>query len=75
MIDFDLDIPLELNHLIYIFVISLTWLGLSFWGDHQLHSYYEVLPQYAGLFITLSYWIGFVGIGIGVLLIIWVLVE
>lgn len=71
----DWDIKLELNQLIYIFVIGITWGILTFWGDHQLHQYYNVLPQFASLFITLSYWIGGIIIGIGILLIIWLLIE
>ena len=44
MWDFDWDIKLNINHLVYIFVASLSWLGLSIWGDHQLNTFYLVIP-------------------------------
>ena len=71
----DLDIQLELNQLIYIFTIGITWTILTFWGDGQFHQYYDVLPQFASIFITLSYWISGITIGLGLILLIWILLE
>ncbi len=71
----DLDIKLQLNHLIYIFAIGITWLILTIWGDNRLHAYYDVLPSLASVFITISYWIGGITIGIGIILLVWVLIE
>ena len=36
----DLDIKLQLNHLIYIFIVGVTWLILTIWGDIRLDKYY-----------------------------------
>ena len=71
----DLDIKLRLNQLIYIFTIGITWGILTFWGDHQLNAYYDVLPQFASIFITISYWLGGIVLGIGIILLIFLIIE
>jgi hypothetical protein len=72
---FNLDWELNLSQLIYIFVVSFTWLGFSIWGGIALNSFYVDLPQYVQLFITLSRVLGGIGIGIGICLILYIILE
>ena len=71
----NLDWQLTLSHLVYIFVISSCWLILSIWGGIALKSYYETLPQSVPLFISLSRWLGGIGLGIGAFLVGYTILE
>lgn len=64
------DIQLEIEHLVYIFITSITWLIITFWGRAQFLLIYDPLPSMAQLFITISFIGGAAGILIGIILIL-----
>ncbi len=74
MVDF-LDFELELRHLIFLFLISITWIIMSFWGRSAFMGLYDPLPAAISGFITASFWIGGGGIAIGIGLIIYTVLE
>ena len=74
MVDF-LDFELELQHLIYLFLVSITWIVMSFWGRSVLLNLYSTLPTIVSVFITASFWIGGAGVAIGIGLIIYTALE
>ncbi|WP_457558165.1 hypothetical protein [Candidatus Harpocratesius sp.] len=69
------DIQLEIEHLVYIFITSITWLLITFWGRAQYLALYDPIPSIGQLFITISFWIGGIGILIGVLLVLITIFE
>ena len=64
------DWELELEHVIYLFVGALTWLGLSLWSNFALNMLYNPLPEAIQTFTTICFWIGGGGILFGIILIV-----
>ena len=65
-----IDFELEIQHIVYIFMISITWLLISLWGGSVLRALYDPMPLAVGTFIVVSYWVagGGFALGIGVIL-------
>ncbi len=58
MIDWKFDF--ELRHMFYGYLVAITWLGLTFWGDRLLDRiYFDLVPQIANTFTIVSYVFGF----------------
>ncbi|UYP48464.1 hypothetical protein NEF87_004749 [Candidatus Lokiarchaeum ossiferum] len=74
MVNF-LDFELELQHLVFIFLVSLTWIAMSFWGRYELLTLYNPLPDAIHTFISVSFWIGGGGVAIGIGLILYTVLE
>ncbi|MHA1775748.1 MAG: hypothetical protein ACTSWC_03175 [Promethearchaeota archaeon] len=70
-----LDIQLEIEHLVYIFITSITWLLITFWGRAQYIALYNPIPAIGQLIITISFWIGGAGMLIGILLVLYTVFE
>jgi len=64
------DWELELEHVIYLFIGSLTWLLLSFWSNFSLNMLYDPLPEAIQTFTTVCFWIGGGGILFGIILLV-----
>ncbi|MHA1721286.1 MAG: hypothetical protein ACTSWX_10890 [Promethearchaeota archaeon] len=65
------DWELELEHVIYMFIGALTWLGLSFWSHFALKVLYaDAIPVPIVSFIHVCYWIGGGGILFGIIILI-----
>ena len=64
------DWELEIEHVIYLFVGALTWLGLSLWCNFTLNMLYDPLPASIQTFTVVCFWIGGGGILFGIILIV-----
>ena len=65
------DWELELEHVIYLFVGSITWLILSLWSNFALNLIYDpTLPAAIQTFTTVCFWIGGGGILFGIILLV-----
>ena len=65
------DWELELEHVIYLFVGSITWLILSFWSNFALNLIYDpILPEAIQTFTIVCFWIGGGGILFGIILLV-----
>ena len=65
------DWELEIEHVIYLFVGSLTWVILSFWSNVALSKlYFPNLPVAIQTFTTVCFWIGGLGIIFGIILLV-----
>lgn len=70
-----LDIQLEIEHLVYIFITSITWILITFWGRAQYMALYDPIPAIAQTLITVSFWIGGAGMLVGILLVLYTVLE
>ena len=65
------DWELEIEHVIYLFIGSLTWLILSFWSNSALNLIYDpLLPTAIQTFTTVCFWVGGAGIISGIILLV-----
>ena len=69
------DVQLEIEHLVYIFFTSITWLLMTFWGRFQFLQVYDPLPALGQLIITISFIVGAVGMVVGIGLILYTIFE
>ena len=65
------DWELELEHVIYLFVASITWLSLSVWSNIALNLLYDqLLPAAIHTFTVICFWIGGGVIIFGIILLV-----
>ncbi len=65
------DWELEIEHVIYLFVGSITWIILSLWSNISLNLIYDtILPDAIQTFTTVCFWIGGGGILFGIILLV-----